>query len=199
MWPVLCEWARGVRPIGHLYSPLFFPVLYIALSNSVSRSKLAVIFKKHKQSVLLRERYFKTTEWIFPSLLFFYWYISFPSSSKISTLSAHTLIQRQHTTDGVVLGSARQRSLGRHQTWRTHWGKSAWPRPGPASSKSRWPAALKNSNGMRRELAFANDKFLTEFQFFGMENQQLPVTKCTNSSCRIHKCGQFIYFESKCG
>lgn len=79
--------------------------------------------------------------------------------------------------------------------------RPAWPRPWPwpASSDPRCPGALQNSRGMWRESAFVKDKFLTKFQFFGMENQQLPVTKCTKSACRIHKCGQSIYFESKCG
>lgn len=58
---------------------------------------------------------------------------------------------------------------------------------------------VKNSHGMWQVVVFANDKFLTKFQFFGMENQRLPVTKCTNSSCLILGCGQVLYFKSKFG
>lgn len=159
------------------------------------RGELTSCFLRNKNNLfLLRKRYFKTTEWIVPSLAF-YWYVCPLSSSKISFLSALCWSK----------GNMLQSGPGQAEPG---WGHLEVARPGEcttlvlpawlyrrlASSPPRWLEALRNSSGMWWGLDHANDKFLSEFQFSGMENQQLPVTECTHGLCLIHGCGRALYF-----
>lgn len=89
-WTLVPE--RAVSSLNHwaiLLAFFFFFNLKSLLCFSFQLGgKFTSCFLRNKNNLfLLRKRYFKTTEWIVPSLAF-YWYVCPLSSSKISLLSA---------------------------------------------------------------------------------------------------------------